>query len=252
MKKRRLLGQHRLVDERFLLMMVDNARISQDDVVFEIGTGEGGLTELLCKKAGKVISCEVDTELYNKAMIRLSRFKNLELVLGDGFELKRRFDVLVSNIPYSRSSRFVFWLVKKKFRRAVAMVQKEFAEKLLASPGQRNYRAISVIAQAKFRIEPIANVPSDAFRPPPKVPSTIIVLEPNDSIKLDDRTILWLKRLFSFRGKKVATAVRSILKRNSSKARAEELSRPFFDKRVEELTVNEAISIASTFSKLKG
>ena len=84
---------------------------------------------LLCEKAGHVVSIESDLELYNKAREKFSNMSNLTLLHGDGFESDEKFTIFVSNLPYSKSRDAMEWLVQKKFRLAVVMVQKEFSEK---------------------------------------------------------------------------------------------------------------------------
>src|SRR3972149_9503205 len=129
MIKRKRLGQHFLTSQSVAKKIVDAAGITKKDIVLEIGTGKGILVPLLCEKSGKVVSIESDLELYNKAKEKFSDITNLTLVHGDGFESDEKFTIFVSNLPYSKSREAMEWLVQKKFRRAVVMVQKEFAEK---------------------------------------------------------------------------------------------------------------------------
>jgi 16S rRNA (adenine1518-N6/adenine1519-N6)-dimethyltransferase len=103
------------------------------------------------------------------------KIPNLELVNRDLFREKDiEFDVFVSNLPYSKSRDAFEWLAARKFDRAIVMVQKEFAEKLLAKPGEKNYRAITAIASYCFAMEPLLDVGADAFEPRPKVASTVL------------------------------------------------------------------------------
>src|SRR3970040_652750 len=130
MIKRKRLGQHFLVTQSVAKKIVDAAGITKKDTVLEIGTGKGILVPLLCEKAGKVISIESDSFLYDLAREKFSDITNLTLLHSDGFEADVKFTIFVSNLPYSKSRDAMEWLVQKKFRRAVVMVQKEFAEKI--------------------------------------------------------------------------------------------------------------------------
>ena len=100
MRKRQKLGQHLLTDPTTLDRIVKASEIKLEEVVFEIGTGGGHLTEKICKSGNRVISVELDQKFFKIAKERLGYLKNLELIHGDGFKIERKFDILVTNIPY--------------------------------------------------------------------------------------------------------------------------------------------------------
>ena len=235
MNKRRLLGQHVLIDSNLLRSIADYAELDRNDVVFEIGTGNGNLTAELCKRAKSVISCEVDEDLSKKAQNSLSKYNNLLLVNGDGFKTDHDFDVFVSNLPYSKSRTAVEWLAVRDFDRAIVMVQKEFAAKLLANNGN-SYRAVSALAQYCFDIEPLMQVGKNSFSPKPKVDS--VVLKMIKRRKVGREVIRELKHLFSFRGRKVRSAARKL-----------GISESFSDKRVERLSPEEAVRLAERIAQ---
>ena len=131
MKKRQRLGQHFLTSDKIAKQIVSAAKPSKQDTVLEIGTGKGILVSQLCKNAKKVISIEADKDLYDAAKSKFSDITNLTLKYGDGFKSKDNFSIFVSNLPYSKSKNAIEWLIQRKFLRAVVMVQKEFAQKLL-------------------------------------------------------------------------------------------------------------------------
>jgi 16S rRNA (adenine1518-N6/adenine1519-N6)-dimethyltransferase len=222
MNKRRLLGQHMLVDSYILKKILDCADISKEDVVFEVGTGNGILTAELCKRANKVISCEVDSELVKKAQKALGKYSNLLLLNNDGFKVNNGFNVFVSNLPYSKSRTAIEWLAERGFDRAVVMVQKEFAAKLLAKDN-KNYRAVSAIAQYCFDIEQVMRVGKNSFYPRPEVDSVLLKMTKKRKVSKD--TIRSLKLLFSFKGKKASSALRKFkIDKNLSYKRIERLS----------------------------
>lgn len=149
MIKRRSLGQHFLTSNSIAKSIVNFASITKDDIVLEVGTGRGILTPLICENAKKVISIEKDPVLYSQAREIFSQIPNLVLEKGDAFKKNTEFTVLVSNLPYSESRTAIEWLVQKKFKRAIIMVQKEFAQKLLTKKGgkERNpYLFLQAIA----------------------------------------------------------------------------------------------------------
>ena len=200
-----------LVDRKILAKIVSAACIGQDQIVLEAGTGQGILTAELCKYAKQVISYEIDIKLYRKVQEHLlSQFKNLELVNADLFKTKdpHFFDVFISNLPYSRSRDAIEWLSTQEFDRAILMVQEEFADKLAARPGSKNYRAISALAAHCFAIEKLFKVRRESFEPQPKVESSIIRIIPVNAITREG--IRNINLLFSRRNKKLSSVAAEI------------------------------------------
>ena len=172
MIKRKLLGQHFLNSQTIAQSIITEAKITKKDIVFELGTGLGILTPLLCEKAHKVISVDADEKLIRSARSKFSDIDNLVLKSGDGFKEKDTFSIFVSNLPYSRSRDAIEWLAQTSFSHGVIMVQKEFADKLLANSSKR--KAVSIIANHAFEIKKISKVGKNNFSPPPKVDSVIL------------------------------------------------------------------------------
>jgi 16S rRNA (adenine1518-N6/adenine1519-N6)-dimethyltransferase len=200
-----------LVDRRILAKIISAAYIGKDEIVLEAGTGQGILTAELCKYAKQVISYEIDIKLYRKVQEQLlSQFKNLELVNADLFKTKdpHFFDVFISNLPYSRSRDAIEWLSTQEFDRAILMVQEEFADKLAARPGSKNYRAISALAAHCFAIEKLFKVRRESFEPQPKVESSIIKIIHINAITRE--RIRNINLLFSRRNKKASSVAAEI------------------------------------------
>lgn len=227
--KRQRLGQHFLKSQNIARFIVESAHLTKKETVLEVGTGKGALTPLLCQKAGFVVSVESDEKLYSDAILQLSYIPNLELMYGDGFDTGVSFDVFVSNLPYSESRRAIEWLVQQKLSRAVVMVQKEFADKLLSVQG-REMHAVSIIANYAFDIEKLMNVKKNNFEPPPKVDSVILGLRQKRQVTSD--LIDAINRLFSYRRKTITNIAKKFGKKMQS------------DKRLEELGVEEIIKLA--------
>ena len=204
------LGQHILTDKRILSLIVSAADISLRETVCEVGAGLGNLTNELCRVSKRVISYEVDEKIFKVASKSLSKCDNVELFNNDAFKAERReFDVFVSNLPYSRSRDAIEWLATSKmFNRAIIMVQSEFAQKLVASPGSKEYRSVSALSQYCFRQTRLFDVPRSSFLPEPKVDSTVIKLEPVRM--LDVNRVKALNLLFSFRNKKASTLAKHV------------------------------------------
>ena len=220
MIKRKLLGQHFLNSKSIAEFIVKEAEISKNDVVFEIGTGPGILIPLLCENAQKVISVDADEKLIKKARLNFSKFDNLVLKYGDGFNQKDVFSIFVSNLPYSKSKDAIEWLAQNSFSHGVIMVQKEFAEKLLAT--SKNRRAVSIIATYTLEIEKISVVGKNNFSPPPKVDSVILKISKKTSI--DKKLISLINDLFSYRRKTVKNILKQFNKQSTIEKRIDDLS----------------------------
>jgi 16S rRNA (adenine1518-N6/adenine1519-N6)-dimethyltransferase len=232
--KRISLGQHTLIDDKVVQKIIDASQIKMREIVCEAGAGNGILTRELCKHSKFVISYEVDGRLFemlNKGTFSLS---NLKVVNADIFKMaKLNFDVFVSNLPYSKSKDAFGWLSFQKFDRAIVMVQKEFADKLQASPGEKNYRAISVIAQHCFDIHNLFRVDRKAFEPEPSVESEVIRIVPKKHSRLTHLTIKNINSLFSQKNR----LARSMARKSGSKV-------DFGNRRIRELNVEEIVKLA--------
>ncbi len=230
MKKRQRLGQHFLKSNKIAQEIVFAVKPSKKDTILEIGTGKGILTPLLCKKAKKVISIEVDKELHTEAKVKFAKIPNLTLKYGNGFKSQEQFTLFVSNLPYSKSKNAIEWLAQKKFLRAVVMVQKEFAQKLLEEK-----KAISVLANYAFDIHEITKVGKNNFSPPPNVDSAVLVLTRKKS--LSKELITTVNKLFSYRRKTLTNIFKQFGKDIES------------DKRIDDLKGDEIIKIAKQILK---
>jgi ribosomal RNA small subunit methyltransferase A len=175
-RRRKSLGQCFLEDRNILALEAKLADCT-GKTVLEIGAGDGRLTEsLLLQKPRKIIAVEKDPAF---AAILREKFADapVEVVEADILEIAPpEIDAIVGNIPYYISSDVVFQLKKYSFAHAILMVQKEFAEKMLARPKDRNYGRLSVTSQLSFEIQPVRVVLRHLFRPVPKVDSMIIRL----------------------------------------------------------------------------
>ena len=178
------------------------------------------LAQLLCKNAHKVISVDADENLIKKAKSKFLEFDNLVLKSGDGFKKRDIFSIFVSNLPYSKSKDAIEWLAENSFSHGVIMVQKEFAEKLLAT--SKNRRAISIIATHAFDIEKISDVGKNNFFPPPKVDS--VILKISKKTTMDKKLIFTINDIFSYRRKTVKNILKQFDKQSTIEKRIDDLS----------------------------
>uniref|UniRef100_A0A674BKH6 rRNA adenine N(6)-methyltransferase n=1 Tax=Salmo trutta TaxID=8032 RepID=A0A674BKH6_SALTR len=156
------------------------------DVVLEVGPGTGNMTVKLLEKAKKVVACELDGRLVAELQKRVQctpMQTKLQILVGDVLKTELPFfDVCVANLPYQISSPFVFKLLLHRpfFRCAVLMFQREFAMRLVAKPGDKLYCRLSINTQLLARVDHLMKVGKNNFRPPPKVESSVVRIEPKN------------------------------------------------------------------------
>ena len=205
--KRYKKDQHFLIDEQVLSRIIEYGRLNRSDTVLEIGAGYGNMTEKLAHKAGKVIAIEVDPELASS----LNQFENVELIIGDALEQDYpHFNKVISNLPYSISSLVTFKLLEYKFDMGILMYQHEFAERMVAEPGGKDYGRLSIAVQYRANVEILEVVPRVAFSAPPKVDSAIVRLVPRlppYEVKDVDFFMKFITAAFSQRRKKLKNAI---------------------------------------------
>lgn len=250
------LGQHFLLDERVAHRQVEYAGIRPDDVVLEIGPGLGVLTERLAARARRVVAVERDRRL---ARALRERIEGIEVIEGDAVKVPLPgFDRVVSNLPYQISSPITFRLLDAPFARAVLMYQAEFAERLVAGPGEDAYSRLSVKAFVRARAEIAESVPRSAFWPSPKVDSAIVVLEPRPfPFPVRDPAMFdaVVDAAFAHRRKAIENALalhwRSLARSEAALAAAL-AGHPLSRRRAEELAPEEFGALADALSGQKG
>ncbi|XP_063819138.1 probable dimethyladenosine transferase isoform X1 [Pseudophryne corroboree] len=180
------IGQHILKNPLIVNSIIEKAAIRPTDVVLEVGPGTGNMTIKLLEKAKKVVACELDTRLVAELQKRVqgSAVANkLQVMVGDVLKTDLPFfDLCVANLPYQISSPFVFKLLLHRpfFRCAVLMFQREFAMRLVAKPGDKLYCRLSINTQLLARVDHLMKVGKNNFRPPPKVESSVVRIEPKN------------------------------------------------------------------------
>jgi len=199
-RPRKRFGQHFLHDPGVLRRLVESINPQQDDFLVEIGPGEGALTRPLLERAGKIHVIELDRDLaagLTDARIVVHQADALEFDFGV-FPAGMR---VVGNLPYNISTPLLFHLARfaGRVRDLHFMLQREVVERMVAAPSTPAYGRLSVALQARFRMKKLFNVSKGAFRPPPKVESAVIRLEP--LLKIISINEDLLRRAFSGRRK---------------------------------------------------
>jgi 16S rRNA (adenine1518-N6/adenine1519-N6)-dimethyltransferase len=190
--RRRALGQHFLRDGGIARAIVDLVAPTAADLAVEIGPGQGALTGELARRAGRVLALEVDRVLVERVR---AAFPAVEVLAADA----RAWDwtslarpvggraLVVGNLPYSVGTTILTALTRapRAIDAMALMLQREVAERVAAAPGSKVYGSLSVYVQLHWRVELALRVPPGAFRPPPKVESAVLRLEPLPSPRVD-------------------------------------------------------------------
>jgi len=239
-KKR--LGQNFAIDSTLLREMVSYASVGREDVVLEIGAGLGFLTRFLSQGCKRVIAVEVDPKLIRVLRKQIADLPNVDLIEGDILKVQvPPFNKVVSTPPYSISSPLLFWLLERKFDCAVLTFQEEFAERLAAPVGSKDYGRLTVTTYYLADVELLNPVPRDRFFPPPDVDSLIVRMKPREPpFTVKDRAAFFelVQALFTQRNRKIRKAIIPFLckkgvEREDAAILADSL--PFHNKRVREL-----------------
>ena len=230
-KKR--LGQNFLIDEDAIYKMIDYASISGEDVILEVGAGFGFITERIARDAGRVIAVEIDGRLVRALRRRLSAYNNIEILHGDVMRIDiPRFNKVISTPPYSISSPLHFWLLNREFKLAILSFQEEFARRLVAPVGSKDYGRLTIATYYRADVEILDVIPKEAFWPKPKVDSLIVRLRPKrPPFKVKNEEIFF-------------DVVRAIFTQRNRKIRNDEMRRianslPFSNRRPRELSPEE-------------
>ncbi|XP_059438330.1 ribosomal RNA small subunit methyltransferase [Corylus avellana] len=177
-------GQHILKNPLLVDSIVQKAGIKSTDVVLEIGPGTGNLTKKLLEAGKTVVAVEVDPRMVLELQRRFQGTpfsSRLKVIQGDVLKTDLPyFDICVANIPYQISSPLTFKLLNHQpaFRCAIIMFQREFAMRLVAQPGDKLYCRLTVNTQLLARVFHLIKVGKNNFRPPPKVDSSVVRIEP--------------------------------------------------------------------------
>ena len=252
-RPKRELGQHWLVDENILHVIGRLAELGADDVVLEIGPGLGVLTAHLADRVHLVHAIELDRSLEPALAERLAGRDNVELVFGDALDLLHsQFEPparkLVANLPYNVATPIVMESLAAltTIELWCVMVQREVAERFFASPGTKDYGAVSVVLQLATERTGFHPVARTCFRPPPNVDSALVAFRRKRPWDAELESVRRLAQAaFAHRRKTLANSLElaGLSGREQVVAAAAELGRPA-GVRAEELAPEEFLRLA--------
>jgi 16S rRNA (adenine1518-N6/adenine1519-N6)-dimethyltransferase len=225
--------QHFLIDPHAVNRIADLAEVRSKRVL-EIGPGNGALTRALLDRGAMVHAIELDSNLVGQLHETFScEIESGQLVLQHGDATRcpiPPFDLTISNLPYSASSKITFRLLDFGFEVAVLMYQSEFAERMVAPAGTKDCGRLSIMVQTYAFVQPCFRLPPQCFSPRPQVNSTVVKITPRDPIFwISDRRLYAdvVRALFSHRRK----TVRNCLKGSTGSM----LSGPWVERVLQEL-----------------
>lgn len=196
-----------MINKFFINKIVGYADLRKTDSVLEIGAGTGNLTEKLLSFGCVVYAVEKNRRFCRMLEEKFGGKENFNLVCGDALEVVfPECNKIVSNLPYEISRKITEKILKQNYELAVLVYQKEFAEKLVAKPGNRNYRFISALTQSYAKVEVLDTIPPNAFKPMPKVSSAIVRLINLQPV--EEKYAAFLRTLFSHRNKKISKVLK--------------------------------------------
>jgi len=242
------LGQHFLTDPSIAERIVKLLPEDKEKNVMEIGPGKGILTDYLIRgNIKKLIPVEIDSESVNYLIHKYPELK--ETIIGEDFlKMDESFfhedDLhIIGNFPYNISSQILFRVLEQRqnIQSVVCMLQKEVAERIVAPPGSKTYGILSVLLQAYYDTRFRFNVKPGSFFPPPKVTSSVITLNRNETQTLgcDEKLFIRVvKTAFNQRRKTLRNSLKTILLTLGNE-------NELLPKRPEQLSVEEFVSLTN-------
>ncbi len=221
------MGQNILTDKNIINIIIDSADLNEEDIVIEIGAGTGSLTQFILdtlNEKGYLIAIEKDNRFVKVLKDLIGDYENLEIVNKDVRDIKwndflkeRSFGnesvKILGNLPYYITTPVIIQLLDADFdfSKMIFMVQKEVAERMVASPGNKTFGSLSVFVQFHAKSRIVHNVSPDVFIPQPEVNSSIIVLNPYKQcpFKVENKEFFFkmVKSIFQLRRKNIKNSL---------------------------------------------
>ncbi|HPI18820.1 MAG TPA: 16S rRNA (adenine(1518)-N(6)/adenine(1519)-N(6))-dimethyltransferase RsmA [Candidatus Kapabacteria bacterium] len=265
------LGQNFLIDKNISNKIVNLLKAENNDILLEIGPGTGALTSLLLEKEVKLFAIEYDARAVETLSVLFPQniFPNFSLIHQDilKFDINNLFQrtgkklKIIGNIPYYLSSEILFYLYRnsKIIEKAVIMLQKEFAERLVAAPRTKEYGILTVANELVAKSKLCFNVSNSCFFPKPKVTSSVVEINFIEN-QLDTEVFASImkvvKAAFNQRRKTLRNSLRQFFEKEiklniDDFLNLNEEIREFFTKRPEELTKDQFIKLSSLIYSYK-
>lgn len=262
-RPKKSLGQNFLCDTDVIGKIIDAVDPSETDIIFEIGPGLGALTGPLVGSRASVTAIEFDRELAAKLRGRFAAISNFNVIFADA--LSSNFSDLVegvktanstadkvklaANLPYNISTAILQHIVPQRsnFDRLVLMLQREVVDRIIATPGNSDRGFLTVLVESAFYVEKLFDVPPEAFRPRPKIWSSVVKLTPKARFESENNFRHLISAAFAQKRKTIFNNLK-----NSFANAAEVLESAYIDKnkRAEELTLEQWLRLNDVISPI--
>lgn len=254
---KRRFGQNFLIDENIAKKIVDSVVINSDDVIVEIGPGQGALTKYLIQKTNKIYAIEIDRSIIEILQKTFSSkdiiFYNndfLEFDLSKVYNNEKKKIKLIGNIPYNITSQILFKAIDNRncIEECTFMIQKEVAERIVAKPRTKSYGILSIFTQ--FYCEPkiLFKVSANCFFPKPKVTSVVLKLKFFEKLKYDiDENLfrLIIRAVFGKRRKILLNSLKYLNFYDSIAHKINEFKKFSLRCRAEDLSIEEFVELTN-------
>ncbi len=266
-RPRKRFGQHFLNDQKVIQSILEFVQSTIDDTLIEVGPGRGALTGKLLERFSKLWAIEIDRDLVSFLRKAFAKYQ-LNIVEDDVLRMdwhallekaggKKIY--MVANLPYNITGPFLFKLLDQAefVDHAVLMLQREVAQRLVAVPGGKSYGRISVLLGVRTKVEQVLDVSRRAFTPQPRVDSSVLKLSFYDLPKFDitDYPIFntVVKSAFGQRRKMLRNSLRGLIGKDIGRSLLlwEEISGIDFDRRPEQLEIEEFVCLGNALSSLR-
>ena len=250
----KFLGQNFLVEKLLYSKLCAYASLDASDIVLDAGAGFGWLACFLAERCKAVVAVEKDPKVVDVLRAETKDSRNVIVVEGDVLTASLPlFNKVIAAPPYYLSSNLITWLLERKIDCAVMILQKEFADRLVATVGSDEYGWLTVVTDHLAEVELLDIVPRSMFYPSPEVDSIIVRLKPRVNTLFEIKDPVFFERLvkwlFTQRNKKLSKALAPFLRDNCKLTRqeADKLSRglPYHDRRPREMSPKDFGAVAN-------
>lgn len=252
-------GQNFLTSDFHSSKIVDLADLTETDTVVEIGPGKGAITKKLAATGARVFALEIDRELFKYLSVEFAGIDNLTIIHTDALTFDFREPAkkskgrlkIVANLPYNLSTQILFSLLdcRQSIEKMVLMFQKEVANRITASPGGKDYGALSIFPQLYADIKVSLKLPPGAFFPVPKVKSSVLLFDILKEQRFELKSEQLLRNLvksgFSQRRKKISNSLKNFFDSHSVLIEALDSSEINGARRIETLSIKEMCALSN-------
>lgn len=241
-------GQNFLINEGIIKRIVDKMQVDQFKTVIEIGPGLASLTLPISKKANKIIAVDADRDMIMVLNDIFKEASNVTIIQSDFLkfdpDLYSSMDerLIIGNLPYNITSELIEYMLKKGFKRAGFMVQKEVADKLTYVPNKKDNTALGAFIKMTGDLNLVTDVDSSCFNPAPKVQSAFLMIDQKNKVDYSIYSIL--KALFKESNKIIVNSLKPYKIYDKAILKIKEEKEALLSYRARQLTSDELYSLS--------